>query len=390
MFGVTAAIELRRRGHHVGLLDAGSPPHPDAASTDISKVMRMEYGPDEVYMALAERARDGWLRWNREWRREGSQPLYHETGVLMIRRGPMTPGDFEYESWQLLQRRGHVPERMDPDTIVARFPTWRSAGFTDGFFHAQGGYVESARVVASLARHAAAEGVEVLAGHRVAALRETRGRVAGVRCQGGLEIAADRVLVAAGAWTGTLVPELSRAIRVTGHPVFHLRPRDPRPFRAERFPVFTADITRTGYYGFPLHRDGILKIGNHGPGIPIDPGEPRSVPRVEHDRLRAFLDETFPALADAEITATRLCLYADTQDEDFWIARHPDRPGLTVASGDSGHGFKFAPVLGPLIADVVEGRDHPLLAKFRWRPEVRLTRGREAARHHGDPGGAST
>jgi glycine/D-amino acid oxidase-like deaminating enzyme len=77
-----------------------------------------------------------------------------------------------------------------------------------------------------------------------------------------------------------------------------------------------------------------------------------------------------------------LCLYADTQDEDFWIAPDPQRPGLTVASGGSGHGFKFAPVLGAIIADAVERRESPWLSKFRWRPEVVLDQGREAARCH--------
>lgn len=384
VFGLTAAIELRRRGHRVRLLDPGPLPHPLAASTDISKVIRMEYGPDEAYMALAERAREGWLRWNAEGRAQGREPLYHETGVLMIRRSPLQPGDYEYESWALLRKRGHTPQRMNASTIVARFPAWQRARYLDGFFHAKGGYAESGRVIEALARQAAGEGVELLAGHRVESLIEKGGRVSGVRCQGTADLSADHVLVAAGAWTSKLLPELSRAIRPTGHPVFHLKPRDPDPFRAERFPVFTADIARTGFYGFPLNRDGVVKIGIHGPGIPVDPDGPRAVSPDAHDRLRAFLGETFPALADAVVAYSRLCLYADTQDEDFWIARDPGRRGLTVASGDSGHGFKFAPVLGPMIADTVEGKDHPLLHKFRWRPEVRMPHGREAARHHGE------
>lgn len=384
VFGLTAALELHRRGHRVRVLDPGPLPHPLAASTDISKVIRMEYGPDETYTALAERARDGWLRWNDAWRAQGSEPLYHETGVLMIRRSPMQPGDFEHESWTLLRKRGHTPQRMNASTIVARFPAWARARYVDGFFHAKGGYAESGRVVGALARQAAREGVEMIAGRAMASLVEKRGRVSGVRVRGGAGIAADHVLVAAGAWTGKLVPDLAAAIRATGHAVFHLRPRHPDPFRAERFPVFTADIARTGFYGFPLTRDGVVKIGIHGPGIPVDPDGPRAVPEDAHDRLRAFLRETFPTLAAAVFAYSRLCLYADTQDEDFWIARDPGRVGLTVASGDSGHGFKFAPVLGPMIADVVEGRDHPLLAKFRWRPEVRMPHGREAARHHGE------
>jgi glycine/D-amino acid oxidase-like deaminating enzyme len=384
VFGLTAALELRRRGHRVRVLDPGPLPHPLAASTDISKVIRMEYGPDQAYMELAEQARKGWLQWNAAWRARAQEPLYRETGVLMIRRSPMQPGDYEYESWALLRKRGHTPQRMNATTIVARFPAWQRARYVDGFFHAEGGYAESGRVIEALASQATREGVEVLAGHRMASLIKRRGRVSGVRCRGTADLGADHVVVAAGAWTGKLVPEVASAIRPTGHPVFHLKPRDPDAFRTERFPVFTADIARTGFYGFPLNRDGVVKIGIHGSGIPVDPDGPRVVPPSAHDRLRGFLEETFPALADSALAYSRLCLYADTQDGDFWIARDPGRIGLTIASGDSGHGFKFAPVLGPIIADTVEGQDHPFLAKFRWRPEVRLPRGREAARHHGE------
>jgi glycine/D-amino acid oxidase-like deaminating enzyme len=82
------------------------------------------------------------------------------------------------------------------------------------------------------------------------------------------------------------------------------------------------------------------------------------------------------------VVATRLCPYCDTADEDFWIAAHPERAGLTVAGGGSGHGFKFAPVLGPIIADAVEGKSNATSEKFRWRPEVKMERGLEAARCH--------
>jgi glycine/D-amino acid oxidase-like deaminating enzyme len=96
--------------------------------------------------------------------------------------------------------------------------------------------------------------------------------------------------------------------------------------------------------------------------------------------LRVFLAETFPALIDAPIIYTRLCLYCDTNDGDFWIARDPERAGLVIAAGDNGHGFKFAPVLGEIIADAVEGQENPLLEKFRWRPEVRAQTSTDAAR----------
>jgi glycine/D-amino acid oxidase-like deaminating enzyme len=342
----------------------------------------MEYGPDQAYMALAERARDGWLAWNDAGRQRGENPLYHETGVLMLSGSAMAPGGFEHDSWQLLCGRGHRPERMNPDTIAERFPAWRGSHYVDGFYHAKGGYAESGRVVEALVLEAWAAGVRLLVGRRAVSLFERSGRVAGVMDDRGEKHDADEVLVAAGAWTGKLLG-LGEALRATGHPVFHLRPRDPSPFVAERFPVFTADIARTGYYGFPVNRGGVVKIGHHGPGVSVDPDAPRSVSEAHLAGLRAFLTDTFPVLLDAEVVHTRLCLYADSQDGDFWIARDPGRPGLIVASGDSGHGFKFAPVLGELIADAVEAQPNPLLERFRWRPALRLAQGREAARFYG-------
>jgi glycine/D-amino acid oxidase-like deaminating enzyme len=176
--------------------------------------------------------------------------------------------------------------------------------------------------------------------------------------------------VCAGAWTPLLIPELAGALRATGQPVFHLRPADPAPFAAERFPVFGADISRTGYYGFPVNRDGLVKIANHGTGLDLAPTAPRHTTATQEASLRDFLADAFPALAHAPIVARRLCVYGDTRDAHFWIARHPQRPSLTVAAGGSGHGFKFAPVLGPLIADAVLGQPNPLAAKFRWRTDL--------------------
>jgi glycine/D-amino acid oxidase-like deaminating enzyme len=103
---------------------------------------------------------------------------------------------------------------------------------------------------------------------------------------------------------------------------------------------------------------------------------------LEH--LRRFLAFTFPALLDAEVVYTRRCLYSDTLDGHFWIDHHPQRPGLVVAAGGSGHAFKFAPVLGPLIADVAEGRPNGWAAKFRWRSLAAGVQIEEASRYQGE------
>lgn len=364
IFGATAALALAARGCAVTLLDAADPlPAALAESTDRSKVVRLDYGSDAGYLALAERALDGWRAWNRIW----PAPLFHETGVAFLSPSPLAPGGFEHDSFHALTARGHRPERLDAAAIAARFPAWR--GFTDGYFNPEGGWAESGRVVAALLAEAQARGVTLRAGAAVRAIEESAGALS-IACASGESIAADRCVIAAGAWAGRLLPELARSFHATAQPVFHLAPRDRGLFAAARFPVFGADIARTGWYGFPIGDDGIVKIANHGPGRPLDPSDPtRAVTDGERAALSDFLATTFPALAGAELVSARACVYGDSADGHFWIARHPDRPRITVAAGGSGHAFKFAPALGALIAAACLDGDDPEGGRFRWRPE---------------------
>lgn len=152
----------------------------------------------------------------------------------------------------------------------------------------------------------------------------------------------------------------------------------------ERFPIFAADVSNTGYYGLPVTPDGSVKVANHGPGRQMDADDPiRTASPEQEAQLRDFLRDSIPGLADAPIVYSRLCLYCDTWDGHLWIDRDPVREGLTVATGGSGHAFKFAPILGDVIADAVEGRPGLWRDKFRWRPAKRPLVGEEAARYHG-------
>jgi glycine/D-amino acid oxidase-like deaminating enzyme len=375
--GVTAAIELKKRGHNVVLLDPGPLPHPLAASTDISKAVRAAYGADEEYTDLAERSIKLWRDWNKEFDTE----LYHEVGVMFVRRRKMKPGDFEFESFNLLNKRGHTIERMDSARFWKRFPAWHPELYQDGVLELEAGYGESGRVVATLIGRAKSLGIELREGVRFSRLDGDDDHVSGIVLSDGQRIRADVVVMAVGAWTPYLLPFTRRFFRASGQPVFHLKPTEPELFAPERFPVFGADITTTGYYGFPTNRDGVVKIANHGPGREMSPESPkRAVTPGDEKNLREFLSSTFPTLADAAIVYSRVCMYCDTHDGHFWIARDPEREGLVIATGDSGHGFKFAPVLGEIIADAVEGKPNPILKKFRWRPEVRAGSGTDVAR----------
>ena len=379
--GVVAAIELRKRGREVVLVDPGPLPHPLAASTDISKAVRAAYGADEDYTALAEQSREIWRQWNVQFGVE----LYHEIGFLFLRQRSIQPGDFEYESFKLLERRGHRIERISSKQLRERYPAFNAERYPDGFLDLEAGYAESGRVVAALIQRAKSLGVALRENAKFRELDEAGDRAKGILLENGEKIAADTVVMAVGAWTPYALPFTRNFFRASGQPVFHLKPEKPELFTPERFPIFGADISTTGYYGFPLNRDGVVKIANHGCGREMSPDSPeRAVTKEEENKMRQFLSDSFPGLADAPIVFTRICLYCDTHDGNFWIAPDPERPELIIAAGDCGHGFKFAPVLGEIIADAVEGKSNPLLEKFRWRPEVKAGETKEAARFRGN------
>ena len=373
--GLATALELGRRGHAVRVVEAGEPPSPEASSTDIHKAVRMDYGTDELYARLAERSIAGWREWNVRF----GERLYHEVGFLLLTRETLRDGTFEGDSFRTLSRLGHRLERLDAPAIARRYPAWTHAGHVDGYFNPTAGYARSGRTVELLAAAARAAGIELLA-HRAARRIVERGsRVVGVEIEPtGERIEADLVVVAAGAWTPVLLPHLASVLRATAQPLVHVKPDRPDPFEAARFPVWGSEIARTGWYGFPW-TDGVIKIGNHGPGRVEDPRGSHTVDDATLDRFREFVEAELPDLAGAPIVRSRICFYCDTPDGDFWIDRDPDRPGLVVAAGGSGHAFKFVPVLGSIVADVALGRPNEYAPRFAWRT-VRAG-AREQARH---------
>lgn len=379
IFGLAAAIELRQRKHSVGVLNPGRIPHPLAASTDISKIIRMEYGTDVAYMEMAIESMEKWREWNGLF----GEQLYHECGFLLAASRPMEDElqVFEHASYQNLLRKNFHPVRLDASQISTRFPAFHPGYFTDGFFHAVGGFAESGKVVEALAKHARQLGIDIHEGQTAAEILISNGRAEAVRTVEGGHFAAGQIIVCAGNFTHLLVPDLQPYFRVTGHPVFHLKPSRPELFAPQNFPVFAADISNTGWYGFPL-LSGVVKVANHGIGQTLHPAlDKREVTDSQAVALRKFLRQAIPALADAPIDFTRLCCYTDTLDGHFWIDNHPLVSGLTIGSGGSGHGFKMGPVVGEMIASVAEGASHKWSDRYRWRELGEGTVGQEEARN---------
>jgi glycine/D-amino acid oxidase-like deaminating enzyme len=370
IFGLSSAIALRQRGHRVTLLNPGQIPHPLAASTDISKIVRMEYGTDREYMDMAEQAMEGWRDWNDLF----GETLYHEVGFwLACRKSMAHPSQaFEQASYENLLAKGYQPQRLpeaEGAPVSDRFPAFADGVYRDGFFQPQAGYAEASKTLVTLAKYARQLGVTVQEGQRVVEILKTQNRARGVKTEVGAVFEAGQVVICAGNFSPFLIPELKPYFRITGHPVFHLRPSEPELFKQNQFPVFGADIANTGWYGFPLHpSEKVVKIANHGTGLELDPAlDERLVYPADEAKLRAFLRESLPALADDPIVYTRRCLYTDTLDGHFWISPHPEIKGLTIGTGGSGHGLKMGPVIGEMIATTAEGGRHRWSARYRWR-----------------------
>lgn len=364
VFGVTAAIELRARGRDVVLLDQGEAPHPKATSNDLNRVIRADYGKDDFYIDLGLEAIAGWERWNETW----PEPAYHPDGFLLLSKDGLEPGTFEGDSYRKLTERGVPVQVLEPAEIRARFPAWTPDGYAVAYFNPRAGWAEADRALARLVQHAVETGVEVRGAAPVARLLEADERVRGVELVEGGHVEGDVTLVAAGAWTPRLVPWLEDMMWPSGQPILYLRPERPDDYRAPRFSPWAADLANSGWYGIAGLPDGRVKIAHHGEGARVDPGSDHLVVDEETERaFRRFLRAHLPGLAVAEVAGSRVCVYCDTWDGDFWIDHDPERAGLVVATGGSGHGFKFAPVLGSIIADVIERRENPWAHRFAWR-----------------------
>ena len=358
IFGLAAALELNRRGHRVTLFERGSIPCPDASSTDVSKVIRRTSYPEETYHELVERAAHQWHQWHDQL----SRAIYYQTGKLNIWSD--VPDDSPaHRGLETLHQRGKTVEVLSPTQVRQRFPQFAVQDDDALFYDPWSGYLRSGQAVADLADLARDRGVAVRSHTPVQDMDETD---RGIRLTTGSEQPLfDRVVVAAGAWVVRLFPALKDHLRITRQQMAFLVPVEPEKFVQKVFPVWTALSSEAAWYGFPLLREGYVKIAEDSKVERAEPEADREPSPDFLDQARAFVAQRLPALEGARLVGGRACLYTNTPDDHFVIDWAPGARGILIAGCGSGHGFKFGGSIGPVIADALEDRKNPLGDLFR-------------------------
>ena len=369
--GAAAARSAATRGARVVVLEQFGPGHRNGSSHGSARIFRRAY-PDPLYVRLTGQAGQLW----RVLQAEAGEPLLTMTGEIDF--GALRdPAGLH----AVLTGCGVPAELLPSREARRRWPQFDFAGSGPVLFHQDAGVLDPDRAVAVLLRLATASGADVRLGTRVTGL--AAGGDGAVVLAGEESFTAPAVVVAAGSWLAPLLDGVVGLppLTVTKQQVFHFAPArqvtGPTPETAaktaaaetaaaqdataepttEPWPTFIVQDEDDFCYGLPGGRDGevpgAIKVGEHHPGaVTTAAGRDFRVDEAARARVAGFVRRRVPGLDPAPVNETT-CLYTWTANEDFIL----DRQGpFVVASPCSGHGAKFAPLLGEIIADLAAGK----------------------------------
>jgi monomeric sarcosine oxidase len=347
VFGAWTAYELQRSGNKVVLVDAYGPAHSRASSGGESRIIRMGYGPDELYTRWSMRALALWQAFFERVK----QPLFYRTGVLWMARENDT---YSMHTLKTLKKLRVHFEKFSRRQLERNYPQIAFGSVTWGLLEPESGALMARRAVAAVVDEAVKNGVEYLT--EAVVTPTGQGRLPAIHTRSGKAIAAAKFVFACGPWLPKLFPELLQdRIRPSRQEVYFFGvPAGDSRFASPALPVWAdfGDLV----YGFPnLEGRGLkLAIDRHGPAFDPDDGK-RIVTPEGMAEARRSLERLFPAMKDAPVVETRVCQYENTSSGDFLIDRHPDFENVWIAGGGSGHGFKHGPVLGEYVTALVKG-----------------------------------
>lgn len=347
--GSATVYHLASRGQRVLGLEKFDIPHAEGSSHGVNRIIRLAYYEHPSYVPLLRRAYELW------------EEIQHSAGEqLLFKIGSIDTAPSGHEVFEgslescLIHDIPH--EVLNHNEINARFPGYNMPEGHMGLYQRDGGFVLSERSIVAYVNAAVAKGAEVRARESVIEWQPDGDGVIVKTNRGTYQ--ADRLVFTSGAWTSGLIPRLSHLAVPERQVLAWLQVDEPSEFHLENFPVFNAYFDEGRYYGFPEYGIPGFKIGRyHHLEEDVDPDEMlKDVTDKDEEVLRVAAAKYFPG-GNGNLMTLKTCMFTNTPDEHFILDVLPDTPQVSVATGFSGHGFKFASVVGEIMADLAMHQD---------------------------------
>ena len=356
--GAAALYQLAKRGQRVLGLERFDLGHAMGSSHGHTRILRLAYFEGSHYVPLARRAHRLW----QEIGAEAGMRLLHVTGSLDL--APEGQGTVERARHSCVDH-GLAHEMLDARQLASRYPALRLTPRHTGLLQPDGGFVLAEQAIFAHAGLALKHGADIHTGETVQSWRPT--------AAGGVEVTTDRatyaagqLVLAAGAWIKSFAPDVLARVTTVKQAIGWFPVRQPELFRPAALPVFILTVEEGNFYGLPLFEHAGFKLGGpHFAREAIDPDDPDRTPSPKQvAALQACLERYIPGAAGRPL-AVKGCMYTVTPDEHFIIDRLPGHRQVIVASPCSGHGYKFASVIGEILAELaVDGATRADISPF--------------------------
>lgn len=364
--GSATCYELAKRGKRVLGLERYDVPHRMGSYHGYTRIIRLAYLEHPSYVLLLHRSYELW----HEIQQVAGEQLLHITGS--IDAGPADSLVFK-GSLQSCVEHGLAHEVLSSKELSRRFPGYALPHETMALFQPDGGFLMSERSIVAYVFAAMARGAELRGREQVLEWQPISDGVRVTTTRGIYE--ADSLVITAGAWSDQLLDVLDGLAVPERQVLGWFQPRRPELFTPQNFPVFNLQVEEGRYYGFPVYHVPGFKIGlYHHLGETVSPENiDREPSELDEKVLRDCTARYFPEANEATMTLSA-CMFTNTPDRHFILDRHPVYPQVCFGAGFSGHGFKFASVIGEIMADLAErgqtrhNIDFFRLDRFRGQP----------------------
>lgn len=346
IMGSAAAYWLSKNHHlKIILIDQYALENNYCSSNDANRVFRYAYGKNTFYTEMAIESRKLW----QELERETGENVLVPSGLLMLIGEDQESNSFNKDSFQVLAEKELSAEWLEANDLKKRFPQFTAS---EAVLDPNGGALLASKALRLLSTRARQNGVQILENTETTRIALDSRAVVLTKNLG--EIQCQNIIVAAGPWSNSLRREGMVDITPTRQQVVYFNPGTSiGDYRPSKFPVFFVDQ----FYGLPAVGIEGVKVSHKGVWAPVDPYQAdRTVDPAAIEQCRRVCQRFVPELADKPVLSTKVCLYDMTKDSDFVIGTDSENKSIVYAYGFSGHGFKFAILIGRLLAELATGR----------------------------------